>query len=75
MDAKRRADAYVERGGYLPGERPVRVAEDILTALSFIVWHEPDHMQGGYRADDAFLAICRVLNVEAAEMRKIVRGE
>lgn len=75
MDVKRVADKYIERGGYMPGERRENVAGDILALLSFIEWHEPDDMWGGYRAREAFDAACRLLMLEAVEMRKIVKGK
>jgi hypothetical protein len=75
MDAKRIANKYVEPGGYVRGERDKAVAGDLLAFLSFIAWHDDSHMQGGYRAREAFLAACRVLALDPVEMRRIVRGE
>lgn len=75
MDAKRTADKYIERGGYVRGERKDRWSEDLRDVLSFIVWHEDGHMRGGVTAGEAFLAACRLLNLEAHEMRRILRDE
>lgn len=72
MDAKRTADKYVERGGYAKGERAARWSEDLLAAVSFIGWHDADAMVGGYRSREAFEALCRLLNLEPHEMRKII---
>jgi hypothetical protein len=72
---QRLADKYIERGGYMPGERRERHVEDLLAVLSFVGWHEPGHLQGGVRAGEAFLALCRLLNLEPAAMRKIIRGQ
>ena len=73
--ATRTANKYVEPGGYIHGERDKALAGDLLTFLSFIAWHDDNHMQGGYRANEAFLAACRVLALDPVEMRKVVRGE
>lgn len=75
MDVKQRADRYVERGGYVRGERRDRVADDILAVALFIGWHDPDDIMGGERADEAFAAFCRVVNLEQVELRKIIRGD
>ena len=69
------ADRYIEPGGYLPGERRERATDDLLCVASFIGWHDDNHMRGGYRADEAFRALCRLLNVQSVGLRKIVRGE
>lgn len=75
MDAKRRADRYIERGGYAPGERSEKWASDLLDVLRFIAWHDDKHLRGGVTARAAFGALCRLLNLEAHEMRRIVRGD
>lgn len=69
------ANKYIEPGGYMPGERKVRSADDILTVSCFIGWHEDGDLMGGYRAKEAFAAFCRLMNFPQHELRKIVRGD
>jgi len=56
----------------IKGERAARWSGDLLAAVSFIGWHDAGAMVGGYRARDAFEALCRLLNLEPHEMRKII---
>lgn len=74
-DARRVADRYIERGGYLPGEREQQWPDDLLCVASFIAWHDDNALWGGYRADDAFRSLCRLLNLSSVELRNIIRGE
>lgn len=74
-DPKAIADRYIERGGYLPGERGKEFSADLLCVASFIAWHDDRHLSGGYRAEDAFRSLCRILNLSSVEMRKVIRGE
>ena len=69
------ADKYIERGGYVHGERKDRVAEDLLCLGSFIAFHEDNHFMGGYRARDAWASMCRLLDLHPVEIRKIIRPE
>lgn len=75
MDAKAKADKYVERGGYIRGERRSGVPDDLLAAASFIAWHDDNRMHGGVTAKDAFQSFCRLLNFDPIQLRKIVRGQ
>lgn len=69
------ADRYIEPGGYLPGERQERTPDDLLCVAIFIGWHDDKHVMGGVRAEEAFRAFCRLINVPSVALRKIVRGE
>ena len=75
MDAKRSADRYISRGGGSPTPNISEHSSDILTVASFIAWHDPHHMRGGATTDEAFAALCRLLNFERHVLMKIVRGE
>jgi len=73
MDAKRTADKYVERGGYLPGDRQgERLPHDMVTVASYLAWHHPDHIMGGVSAGEAYIAFCRLANLDPVGLRKIV---
>ena len=73
MDAKNIADRYVSRGG-VPHGKPYDSAGDLLVVGSFLAWREPNEMSGGYRADDAWAALCRLLDVNPVELRNAIRG-
>ena len=72
---KKKADRYIERGGYLPGERRERFPADLLVVASFLAYCDPKEIMGGETAGDAFLALCRILNFDPVELRKVVKGE
>ncbi|MBY0561446.1 hypothetical protein [Hyphomicrobium sp.] len=74
-DPKHIADKYIERGGYKAGERKDQLSGDILAVIKFIGWHDRDFVMGGYRADEAFKAFCRVLALDPIQMRKIVGSD
>ncbi len=75
MDAKRTADRYIERGGYQMGKRAAQVPDDVITLMSFLAWHDPNEIMGGSKAGEAFLAACRLLNLEPVAIRKIMKSE
>ena len=75
MSEKELADKYIERGGYVHGEREDRTVEDMLCLGSFVGWHEDNHLQGGYRAREAWAAMCRLFDLHPVEFRKIIRGD
>jgi hypothetical protein len=68
-------------GRYIsPGARPepygqADAASDLQAVAAFIVWHHPRDLSGGIYADDAMLALGRLLDVPVAKLRKIVRGD
>jgi hypothetical protein len=69
---KRLADKYIGRNGeHLPVPDSQRT-DDILAVTSFLGWCEADELWGGVRADEAFLAFARILNIPAHELRKIL---
>lgn len=74
-DAKTTADKYISRGGGDPVASAKEYASDILKLGSFVLWHDPRHIQGGVSASDAYAAMCRLLNVEQHRIREIIRPE
>jgi hypothetical protein len=70
------ADRYISRGGRVRGQYDQEaVSDDVLTVASFLGWHEPDEVMGGERADAAWSAFCRLMDLPSAELRNIIRGE
>jgi hypothetical protein len=66
------ADRYISPGGrdahYVP-------AADVVTLASFILWHDRGHMQGGVTANDAALAMARLLDIPLAKLRGVIRHD
>jgi hypothetical protein len=46
--------------------------QDILTLASFIAWQEPRTLVGGYRAEDAYSSMCKLLNLDPNVLRTVV---
>lgn len=65
------ADRYISPGGRDAHFNP---AADVLALASFVLWHDPGHLMGGVRADDAALALARLLDVPLVDLRKIVKS-
>ena len=74
-DARTIADKYISRAGGSPTWDQQEFARDLLTLGSFILWHEDNDLRGGVRPPEAFLAMCRLLNVEPHKIREIVRPQ
>jgi len=75
VDSSSIADRYISRGGGSPNPSATDVATDIVDLASFLLWHEENDLHGGVRARDAFLSMCRLLNVEPHKIRQIIRPE
>lgn len=75
MEAKSIADKYISRGGGAPVMGARDFASDLLLLSSFILWHEPRSLHGGVWKEDAYAAMCRLLNVEQHRICEIVRPE
>lgn len=70
------ADRYISPGGRTPAYNQRTWAEDLMTLSDFLVWAEDDGaFYAGHRAQDAFAAMCRLLDVDGVKLRKIMRGE
>lgn len=74
-DAARIADRYITRGGADPRRTAADVSGDIVDLASFILWHDEKELVGGVRRDEAFAAMCRLLNLEQHAIRKIIRPD
>lgn len=73
-DARTIADRYISRAGGSPTWNREEFARDLLTLGSFILWHEINDLRGGVRPPEAFLAMCRLLNVEPHKIREKSSG-
>jgi hypothetical protein len=71
--AKAIADRYISRGGgeVIPSVEQYSI--DLCQLANFILWHEDRDMHGCVRRDEAFAAMCRLLNVEQHRIRDIIR--
>lgn len=70
------ADRYISKGGRLPGYDRSAFLEDLFTASSFLAWAEDDRaFYAGHTAAEAFKAMCRMLDIDSVELRKIAKGE
>ena len=76
-NAARVADKYVGRNGEdvpaTPDAAREQWVKDVLTVGSYIGWAEG--YSGGYKADDAFTAFARLIQLPAFKLRKIIKGE
>lgn len=68
------ADRYISKGGRTAAYDRDAFTTDLCTAASFLCWAE-DEMFGMETGRDAFLAMCRMLDIDPIPLRKIVRGE
>lgn len=73
-DAKRIADRYISRGGGSPEPSREEDVADILAVAGYLCWKDARDMSGGHKAGEAYDAFCRLLNVDRAELRRIVTG-
>lgn len=70
------ADKYIAPSGRTAKYDRAAYVSDLMAATSFMAWAEHDGEQfGGVRAGDAFLAMCRMLDVDPIRLRKIAFGE
>ena len=49
--------------------------KDIVDVAAFLAWHEPDDLVGGVRANKAFEAFARIIEIEPERLQRIVKGE
>jgi len=56
-------------------EEEKQITGDITAVAAFIAWHEPREMFGGFRAEEAWEAFCRLLDLPSAELREAVKGK
>jgi hypothetical protein len=75
-EAKRIADKYISRGGAVHRQYDRKAQVDDLIVLGcFVGWRDPHEWSGGYRADDAWAAMCRLLDMDPVAFRKGILGE
>lgn len=65
---------YISKGGRTVTYGRKEFTDDLIVAASFLIWAEGTHF-GGERAEDAYLAMMRLLDMDLIKLRKIVKGE
>lgn len=76
MDGREIASRYISPGGRLDSYGKREAADDLMVAAGFLVWAEADGAEfGGHSAAEAFRAMCRMLDLDAIRLRKIMKGE
>ena len=69
------ADSYISPSGRTPAYDRAAFTNDLLTASLFLTWAEDGGgYYGGVSANDAFRAVCRMLDVDPIALRKIATG-
>lgn len=69
------ADRYISPGGRTAAYDRSAFTDDLMTLSGFLAWAEDDGADfGGVRAKDAYSAMCRLLDVDAIKLRKIMTG-
>lgn len=74
-DTKLTADKYISRGGGHPTFDCDEFVRDLITLGSFILFHDQCALRGGVMRDDAFSAMCRLVNLEQHRLREIIRPD
>lgn len=68
------ADRYISKGGRTADYGRKEFTDDLIIAANFLIWAEGTCF-GGERAEDAYLAMMRLLDMDPIKLRKIVKGE
>lgn len=69
------ADRYISRGGRAAAYGKDAFAEDLIVASNFLCWAEDDGAYfAGHTAQEAFKAMCRMLDIDSVALRKIAMG-
>lgn len=74
-DTKLTADKYISRGGGHPVFDRDEFVRDLITLGNFILYHDRRDWYGGVLRDDAFAAMCRLVNLEQHRLREIIRPD
>lgn len=74
-DAKLTADRYISRGGGHPTFDRDEFVRDLITLGSFVLYHDRRALHGGVMRDDAFGAMCRLVNLERHRLREIIKPD
>lgn len=80
-DAAFRADEWERKRKGEPERRVLHGAPMIssdfsghlLVVASFLAWHDESYMMGGYRASEAFEALCALFGFDPASLRAVLR--
>jgi len=75
MDASRVADRYISRAGGPVNPTREQLSSDLVTVSNFIIWHDDGHLMGGVRKREAWLAFCRLMNIEPHKVEAIIRPQ
>ena len=71
-----KADRYISKGGRTLGYGRDEFAADLHTAVTFMCWAQDDGAYyAGHTAQEAFKAMCRMLDMDSVKLRKIAMGE
>ena len=73
--AQQAADKYIERGGYVHGERKDRLVEDLLCLGNFVAFHDDKDLHGMVLPREAWAAMCRLLDLHPIDFRRIIRPD
>ena len=65
------ADKYISPGGRTADYDRSALIDDIINAASFLLWAENEYF-GGVDGKTAFKSMCRVMDIDCMELRKIV---
>lgn len=67
------ADRYISRGGRTAGYGRSTWTADLMTLSGLLVWAEDDEASfGGHTANEAYRALCRLLDLDSIRLRKIM---
>ena len=67
-----KADRYISKGGRTLGYGRDEFAADLHTAVTFMCWAQDDGAYyAGHTAQEAFKAMCRMLDIDSVALRKI----
>lgn len=70
------ASRYISKGGRTADYDRNAYTEDLMDVAGFLAWAEDDGaFYGMVKADDAFKAMCRLLDVDSVRLRKVMKGE
>ena len=70
------ASRYISEGGRTADYGHDEFVSDLMTASNFLCWAEHDRaFYAGHTAQEAFKAMCRMLDMDSVKLRKIAMGE
>lgn len=70
------ADRYISESGRTASYGRSEFTDDLMAAAGFLAWAEDAGAEfGGVEAKDAMRAMCRMLDLNPRDLRRIMRGE